>query len=137
MQSLSVKTSAHSQGVDITRQVQEVVAASGVQQGWCEVFVPHTTAAVAVNEAADPSVISDIINTLDKLVPWQGDYRHLEGNSAAHVKSVLLGATVRLPVDKGRLALGTWQGVFFMEFDGPRSRKVWVDVTWHGYNIAV
>lgn len=128
MISIGVNTSAHSQGVDITRQVAEVVQGSGVDEGWCEVFVPHTTAAVAVNEAADPDVISDIINTLDKLVPWQGGYRHAEGNSAAHVKSVLLGSTVRLPVSGGRLALGTWQGVFFMEFDGPRSRKAWVDV---------
>jgi secondary thiamine-phosphate synthase enzyme len=128
MISIGVNTSAHSQGVDITRQVAGVVQDSGVDEGWCEVFVPHTTAAVAVNEAADPDVISDIINTLDKLVPWQGGYRHAEGNSAAHVKSVLLGSTVRLPVSGGRLALGTWQGIFFMEFDGPRSRKVWVDV---------
>jgi len=128
MTGINVKTSAHSQGVDITRQVSQVVEASGVAEGWCEVFVPHTTAAVAVNEAADPDVIHDIINALDKLVPWQSGYRHVEGNSAAHVKSVLLGSTVRLPVSGGRLALGTWQGVFFMEFDGPRSRKAWVDV---------
>ncbi|MCF8043190.1 MAG: secondary thiamine-phosphate synthase enzyme YjbQ [Desulfarculaceae bacterium] len=128
MISINVKTGAHSQGVDITRQVAQVVEGSGVAEGWCEVFVPHTTAAVAVNEAADPDVITDIINTLDKQVPWQGDYRHAEGNSAAHVKSVLVGPTVRLPVSGGRLALGTWQGVFFMEFDGPRSRKAWVDV---------
>jgi secondary thiamine-phosphate synthase enzyme len=128
MRILEVKTSAHSQGVDITRQVNQAVAGSGVQEGWCEVFVPHTTAAVAVNEAADPAVISDIINTLDKLAPWRGDYRHQEGNAAAHVKSVLVGSTVRLPVEGGRLALGTWQGIFFMEFDGPRTRKVRVDV---------
>ena len=128
MRMLEVKTSAHSQGVDITRQVNQAVADAGVQEGWCEVFVPHTTAAVAVNEAADPAVISDIINTLDKLAPWRGDYRHLEGNAAAHVKSVLVGSTVRLPVEGGRLALGTWQGIFFMEFDGPRTRKVRVDV---------
>ncbi len=128
MQEIKVKTDAHSQGVDITRQVQEIVAGSGLSDGWCEVFVPHTTAAVTVNEAADPAVISDIVNTLNKLVPWEGDYRHMEGNAAAHVKSVLLGATVRLPVRGGRLALGTWQGIFFMEFDGPRQRKAWVDV---------
>ena len=128
MQSISVKTSAHSQAKNITGQVQEVVAGSGVSDGWCEVFVPHTTAAVAVNEAADPAVMQDILTTLDKLVPWNDNYRHAEGNSAAHVKSVLLGSTVRLPVSGGRLNLGTWQGVFFMEFDGPRSRKALVDV---------
>lgn len=128
MQSLSVKTSAHSQAMDITGQVAEVVAASGVDSGWCEVFVPHTTAAVAVNEAADPAVMADVLSTLDKLVPWRANYRHAEGNAAAHVKSVLTGSTVRLPVSGGRLSLGTWQGIFFLEFDGPRSRKAWVDV---------
>ncbi|MCB2228632.1 MAG: secondary thiamine-phosphate synthase enzyme YjbQ [Desulfarculaceae bacterium] len=128
MERISVKTQDHAEGVDITRQVQKIVAASGVRRGWCEVFVPHTTAAVMVNEAADPAVLSDIIATLDKLIPWRGDYRHMEGNSAAHLKSVLLGATVRLPVEDGRLSLGTWQGIFFMEFDGPRTRKAWVDV---------
>jgi secondary thiamine-phosphate synthase enzyme len=128
MQTIAVKTSAHSQAKNITGQVQEVVADSGVDDGWCEVFVPHTTAAVSINEAADPAVMDDILNTLDKLVPWRDNYRHAEGNSAAHVKSVLLGSTVRLPVRGGRLSLGTWQGVFFMEFDGPRSRKALVDV---------
>ena len=128
MQSFSVKTSAHSQALDITEAVQEVVAGSGVARGWCEVFVPHTTAAVAVNEAADPAVMQDVLDTLDKLVPWRAGYRHREGNAAAHVKSVLTGSTVRLPVEGGRLALGTWQGVFFMEYDGPRTRRVLVDV---------
>jgi secondary thiamine-phosphate synthase enzyme len=128
MQTISVKTDTHSQAKNITHQVQEVVAGSGVQEGWCEVFVPHTTAAVSINEAADPAVMQDILTTLDKLAPWKDNYRHAEGNSAAHVKSVLLGSTVRLPVSGGRLNLGTWQGVFFMEFDGPRSRKALVDV---------
>lgn len=128
MQSIAVQTSAHSQAKNITSQVQEVVAKSGVLEGWCEVFVLHTTAAVCINEAADPDVMQDILSTLDKLVPWKDNYRHAEGNSAAHIKSVLLGSTVRLPVSGGVLNLGTWQGVFFMEFDGPRSRKALVDV---------
>lgn len=128
MQTIAVKTSAHDQAKNITSQVQEVVAGSGINEGWCEVFVPHTTAAVSVNEAADPAVMQDILTALDKMVPWNDNYRHAEGNSAAHVKSVLLGSTVRLPVSGGRLNLGTWQGVFFMEFDGPRSRKALVDV---------
>ncbi|RJX28736.1 MAG: YjbQ family protein [Desulfarculus sp.] len=128
MHSLKVKTSARSQALDITRQVAEVVAAAGVNSGWCEVFVPHTTAAVAVNEAADPAVMADLLAALERLVPWQGDYRHTEGNAAAHVKSVLVGGTVRLPVSGGRLSLGTWQGVFFLEFDGPRNRQAWVEV---------
>lgn len=125
---IEVKTSAHGQAVDITAQVRRVVAASGVGQGWCEVFVPHTTAAVCVNEAADPDVMDDMLRALDKLVPWRGGYRHAEGNSAAHVKSVLVGPSVRLPVAGGDLSLGTWQGVFFMEFDGPRQRRAVVDV---------
>ncbi|MEW5912311.1 MAG: secondary thiamine-phosphate synthase enzyme YjbQ [Thermodesulfobacteriota bacterium] len=128
MHSLKVKTDAHSQAKDITRQVAEVVAASGVESGWCEVFVPHTTAAVTVNEAADPAVMADVLATLERMAPWRGDYRHAEGNAAAHVKTVLAGSSVRLPVTGGRLSLGTWQGIFFLEFDGPRSRQAWVDV---------
>jgi secondary thiamine-phosphate synthase enzyme len=128
MQAIEVKTTSHAQAVNITGQVAQIVAAAGVDEGWCEVFVPHTTAAVTVNEAADPDVMADVLATLERMVPWQGPYRHAEGNSAAHVKSILTGATVRLPVRGGRLALGTWQGVFFMEFDGPRHRRVLVDV---------
>lgn len=128
MQAIEVKTTAHAQAVDITRQVAKVVEGSGVAEGWCEVFVPHTTAAVTVNEAADPDVMADVLAALERLVPWHGPYRHGEGNSAAHVKSILTGATVRLPVKGGRLALGTWQGIFFMEFDGPRQRRAVVDV---------
>ena len=115
--------------MDITAQVQAFVGQSGVQGGWCTVYVPHTTAGVLVNEAADPDVMHDILNTLDKLIPWRDGYRHAEGNSAAHVKSVLVGSSARLPVSGGRLELGTWQGVFFMEFDGPRNRKALVDVS--------
>lgn len=128
MEEIAVKTSAHDQALDITSKVGKIVSSSKVQDGWCEVFVPHTTAAVAVNEAADPDVMIDLLATLTKLVPWHGEYRHMEGNSAAHLKSVLVGSTVRLPVRGGRLMLGTWQGVFFMEFDGPRRRRAWVDV---------
>ena len=127
MEMITIKTSAHSQALDITAQVQKVVSDAGGKQGWCQVFVPHTTAAVTINEAADPAVMQDVLNALEKLVPWRADYRHTEGNAAAHVKSVLMGSSVRVPVTDGRLALGTWQGVFFMEFDGPRTRKVRVD----------
>jgi secondary thiamine-phosphate synthase enzyme len=128
MQTISVKTERRSQAVDITRQVQRAVADSGVREGWCEVFVPHTTAAVAVNESADPAVMADVLESLDRLAPWKAGYRHAEGNAAAHVKSVLTGPGVRLPVSGGALSLGTWQGVFFMEYDGPRSRRAVVDV---------
>jgi len=128
MQTISVKTTGHSQAVEITGQVQDAVQESGVRQGWCEVFVPHTTAGVIVNESADPTVMEDLLAALDRMVPWQADYRHLEGNSAAHIKSVLVGSSVRLPVRDARLVLGTWQGVFFMEFDGPRNRKAHIQV---------
>lgn len=125
---IEVKTSAHSQAVNITDQVQRAVAASGVAEGWCVVYVLHTTAGVAVNEAADPAVMQDVLGALDRLAPWDGPYRHMEGNSAAHIKSVLTGSTLHLPVSEGRLRLGTWQGIFFMEFDGPRRRRALVDV---------
>ncbi len=125
---IKIGTTAHAQAVDITAQVQAFVGQSGVQEGWCTVYVPHTTAGVLVNEAADPDVMHDVLNTLDKLIPWRDGYRHAEGNSAAHLKSVLVGSSARLPVSGGRLDLGTWQGVFFMEFDGPRNRKALVDV---------
>lgn len=125
---IEVKTSAHSQAVNITSHLHQAVADSGVDDGWCVVYVFHTTAGVAVNEAADPAVMEDVLATLDRLVPWNGPYRHAEGNSAAHVKSILTGSTLHLPVSGGRLDLGTWQGVFFMEFDGPRTRRALVDV---------
>ncbi len=123
---ITIETSDHTQGVDITRQVQEAVEAACLSDGVCVVYVTHTTAAVAVNEAADPAVMEDVFAALDRLVPWDGPYAHKEGNSAAHIKSVLVGSSVHLPVYDGRLQLGTWQGIFFMEFDGPRRRRVLV-----------
>lgn len=129
MQSLEINTHGRSQALNITGQVAQVVAAAGEGQGWCRVCVPHTTAGVAINEAADPDVMADVLMTLERLVPWQGGYRHAEGNSAAHVKSILVGSSVQVPVSGGRLVLGTWQGIFFMEFDGPRRRRVLVDVS--------
>lgn len=129
MQSLEISTQGRSQALDITRQVAEMVAAAGVEEGWAIVYVPHTTAGVTINEAADPDVMADVLMTLERLVPWQGGYRHAEGNSAAHVKSIMVGSSVQVPVSGGRLSLGTWQGVFFMEFDGPRRRRVLIDVS--------
>lgn len=127
MTRLSVKTNAHSECKDITDAVQEVVGALGVREGWVTVFVPHTTAGITINEHADPDVMRDVLHALDRLVPWRDPaYRHSEGNSAAHVKAILVGSSVRVPVAGGRLQLGTWQGIFFCEFDGPRSREVWV-----------
>ena len=125
---LSVRTSSRSELVDITYQVQDALASSGVENGLCQVFVPHTTAGVTINENADPAVKHDIIRTLDETVPWNNNYRHMEGNSAAHLKASMMGFSVSIPVQNGRLVLGTWQCVYFCEFDGPRSRNVIVNV---------
>ncbi len=126
---INVQTQSHSQAVDITTEVHRMVLKSGVTRGWCELFVVHTTAGICVNEAADPDVMRDVLDSLDRQVPWKHGYRHSEGNSAAHIKSILVGPSVRLPIMNSRLALGTWQGVFFMEFDGPRQRKVLLEIS--------
>jgi secondary thiamine-phosphate synthase enzyme len=123
-----VKTSSQDDIVDITAQVQDAVRKSGVDEGVCVVFVPHTTAAVAVNECADPDVKRDILMALRKAVPDSLAYSHGEGNSPAHVKAALVGPSLSVLIAAGKLALGTWQGIFLCEFDGPRKRKVWVRV---------
>ena len=125
---LTVKTRDQTELVDITADVSRLVADSGVRNGLCLVYVPHTTAGVTINENADPSVPKDLLMVLNQMVPWKADYRHLEGNSPAHVKSTLVGASQTIAVENGRLVLGTWQGVFFCEFDGPRSRTVQVHI---------
>ena len=126
---LSIRTHSRSELMDITPLVRDIVHKSKIENGVCYVFVPHTTAGITINENADPSVRQDILMELDKLVPWQGDYSHLEGNAAAHIKASLVGSSETIPVEKGDLVLGTWQGVFFAEFDGPRRREVWVKIT--------
>ena len=124
-----VRTGARDQMVDITGEVQRAVGDAGVTDGLVTVYVPHTTAGVTINENADPGVVHDIIAALDVAVPWrQGFYRHGEGNSAAHVKSSMVGCSTTIPVSGGRMTLGTWQGVYFCEFDGPRSRRCLVTV---------
>ena len=123
-----VPTSSRSQMIDITEEVARAVRDAGVNDGVVTVFVPHTTAGVTINENADPSVVHDMLAVLNKLVPVSPAYRHAEGNSDAHVKSSLLGQSVSVIVLAGRLKLGTWQGIYFCEFDGPRSRQVLVDV---------
>lgn len=129
MTELTVRTRERTEFVDITRQVQEVVRASGCREGVCVVYVPHTTAGITVQEHADPDVVRDLAYVLERLVPWNDPkYQHTEGNTAAHVKSSLMGHSAHLLVRDGRLLLGTWQGIFFCEFDGPRSRHVWVHV---------
>ncbi len=125
---LNIKTSLKTEFVDITAKVQEALAATGLTEGLCMLYVPHTTAAITINESADPSVKSDILMVLNRMVPWEAEYRHGEGNSPAHIKSTLVGASELIAVEKGRLVLGTWQGVFFCEFDGPRNRRVLVKV---------
>lgn len=126
METFSVKTSARNDFKDITREVAQALAATGVSEGVCVVYVPHTTAGVTINENADPAVRLDIEAALDRIVPWNGPYKHAEGNSAAHVKASLVGFSATIPVRGGRLVLGTWQGVYFCEFDGPRTRNVHV-----------
>jgi secondary thiamine-phosphate synthase enzyme len=124
MQQLTVKTQSQTEMVDITRQVQKIIEATGFQDGLCVLYVPHTTAGVTINESADPSVRRDILTVLNQMVPWKADYRHMEGNSPAHIKSSLVGASQLVMVENGQMVLGTWQGIFFCEFDGPRSRKL-------------
>jgi secondary thiamine-phosphate synthase enzyme len=125
---LTLQTEAQTELVDITSRVQEVVSRSLVGSGICCIFVPHTTAGLALNENWDPTVRRDLIRALDKIVPSVEDYTHAEGNSPAHIKSVLVGASSFVPVERSRLVLGTWQGIYLAEFDGPRKRQVLVQV---------
>ena len=124
MQTIIVKTDRRTQLVDVTAQVQRIVEASKIAKGTCHLYVPHTTAAIAINECADPDVPRDVEDALDRLVPKTGPYRHSEGNSDSHVKSVLVGASQVVFVEDGKLVLGRWQGIFFCEFDGPRERRL-------------
>ncbi len=128
MKTIEIRTPAKEAFVDLTAEVGRLAAASGVADGLCVVFVPHTTAAVTINENADPDVKSDILMTLRKAVPDSLPYEHAEGNSAAHVKASLVGSSVTVIVAGGRLQLGTWQGICFCEFDGPRTRQAWVQI---------
>jgi len=128
IQTIQVKTSAKTEFIDITRSVDEAVRKTGVKDGFCSVFVPHTTAAITINENADPAVPQDILTQLNKIVPFQDRYQHTEGNSSAHIKASLIGPSETIFVESGQLVLGTWQGIFFCEFDGPRNRKVYVKV---------
>jgi secondary thiamine-phosphate synthase enzyme len=128
MQTFEVRTSAQTEFIDITRSVQEAVEKTGVEDGMCILFIPHTTAAITINENADPSVVRDMVMELNKIVPFKDQYHHLEGNSPAHIKASLVGCSEMVLVESGKLVLGTWQGIFFCEFDGPRSRRVHVKV---------
>jgi secondary thiamine-phosphate synthase enzyme len=125
---ISVKTSSRVELIDITHLVERVVSESKIKSGLCTVYVPHTTAAVTINENADPSVRKDIINELNKIVPFDDNYFHLEGNAAAHIKASIIGPSETILVNGGSLVLGTWQGIYFCEFDGPRHRKVIIKI---------
>jgi len=129
MQEFPVKTRSRTELVDITSKVRDAVKQAGAASGVCHVFIPHTTAAVTINENADPAVIKDVLAELNKVIPFEDAYTHMEGNSAAHIKSSLVGCSETVIVEDGELQLGTWQSLFFCEFDGPRSRRVWVQVT--------
>lgn len=126
---IPVRTSSHTEMIDITREVKKAVEDSGVKSGICMIYVPHTTAAVTINENADPDVVRDFTMEINKIVPWEDGYRHMEGNSAAHLKASMMGFSEMLIVENGKLLLGTWQGIYFLEYDGARSRKVYVKLT--------
>ncbi len=128
LKQIEIRTDTRNQFVDITQRIQDIVGSSGVKEGTIELFVPHTTAAVTINENADPSVKSDILNYLEKLIPEHSGFAHSEGNSDSHIKSSLVGPGLSIFIAEGALVLGTWQGIYFCEFDGPRSRKLIVKV---------
>ncbi len=128
MEELSISTQSRTEMIDITGHVQRLLDGAKLKSGTCTVFAPHTTAGVTINENADPSVCKDILTELNKVIPFDDHYSHMEGNAAAHIKASLVGSSVTVPVEGGRLRLGTWQGIFFCEFDGPRRRRVWIQV---------
>ena len=125
---LTVKTQAKTELIDISSKIGQLVHESDVETGTCLLYVPHTTAAITINESADPSVKSDILMILNKIVPWEAKYRHMEGNSPAHIKATLVGPSEFIAIEHRSLVLGTWQGIFFCDFDGPRTRKLHVRI---------
>lgn len=124
----SVRTGAHTQMLNITPEIRRIIKQSKVDSGLCTIFIPHTTAAVTINENADPDVVYDFTHEINKLVPWEDGYRHMEGNSAAHLKASLVGFSQTVIIESGRPLLGTWQDIYFCEYDGPRSRTVYVKI---------
>ncbi len=124
----SVKTGSRTQMIDVTSQVREIVQQSGIKDGLVHVYSMHTTGAITINENADPAVEADILSCINKVIPWDDNFRHMEGNSAAHIKVSLFGPSEIIPLEGGKLVLGTWQGIFFCEFDGPRTRRVNVKI---------
>lgn len=121
---INVKSRTRTEFIDITERVQEIINEEGVKEGICYIYVPHTTAGITINEGADPSVQRDIVLTLNRLIPFEGDYHHREGNADAHIKSTIVGVSQYIMIEQGKLSLGTWQAIYFCEFDGPRHRRV-------------
>ncbi len=128
MKVLDLQTNRKEEFVNITQRVQKAVSEFGIQEGICTIFVPHTTAGVTINEGADPDVVRDMLMALKRVVPEDWPYRHMEGNSTAHIKASMMGNSTHILIENGRLQLGTWQAIFFCEFDGPRHRRFWLDV---------
>jgi secondary thiamine-phosphate synthase enzyme len=128
LKTIPVNTNNRTEMLDITAEIEQIVQESNQKEGLCVIFVPHTTAAITINENADPDVLTDILQGLEKIIPFEDNYRHLEGNSAAHIKSSLIGSSISVIIENGKLKLGTWQGIVFCEFDGPRTRDVWIKI---------
>lgn len=125
---INVKSRTRTEFIDITERVQEIINEEGVKEGLCYIYVPHTTAGITINEGADPSVQRDIVSTLNRLIPFEGDYHHREGNADAHIKSTIVGVSQYIMIEQGKLSLGTWQAIYFCEFDGPRHRRVHIKI---------
>jgi secondary thiamine-phosphate synthase enzyme len=126
MQEIIIRTRQRTELIDITSQVMAALREGGKKSGVCVIYVPHTTAAITINENADPTVCQDILAGLERIAPRRGEYRHAEGNADAHIKASIMGSSVMVMVEDGELQMGTWQGIFFCEFDGPRNRRVWL-----------
>lgn len=129
LEKVELRTTKGTEMIEITSDIRRIVLRSGIMEGQCHVFVPHTTAAVTINENADPDVRRDIIHELNRKIPFEDGYIHGEGNSAAHIKSSIIGSSELIIIHKGQLLLGTWQGIFFCEFDGPRNRSVYISLS--------
>jgi secondary thiamine-phosphate synthase enzyme len=129
IKNINIRTKTRTEFVDITSKIQELVDEEGIKDGICYVYIPHTTAGITINEGADPSVVKDIQNMLNKLIPHNLNYLHMEGNADAHVKTTIIGASIEVIIEGGKLLLGTWQSIFFCEFDGPRHRRAMVKMT--------
>lgn len=132
MQEIEVVSDEHTQFINIDRKIQQCVDDSRIQTGVVQLFVPHTTAGITINENADPDVVADMKMILERVVPWEGGYAHMEGNAAAHVKASMMGFSETVFIEQGRLQFGTWQSIYFCEFDGPRRRRVWVNILGNG-----